>query len=81
MRQAQLEPLQEDAENILTEMDTAKGQMENIKLEAEEMMKEHLTAQTVESVAEKSTQVKTCAEEISGRFQELEKSVKEENTA
>jgi hypothetical protein len=45
MRQAQLEPLQEDAENILTEMDTTKGHMENIRLEAEEMLKEHLTAQ------------------------------------
>jgi hypothetical protein len=35
----------------------------------------------VESVAEKSAQEKTRAEEISGRFQELEKSVKDANTA
>jgi hypothetical protein len=66
---------------MLTEMDTTKGQMENLRLEAEEILKEHITAQTVESVAEKSTQVKTHAEEISGRFQELEKSVKDANTA
>jgi hypothetical protein len=36
---------------------------------------------TVESVVEKSAQVKTHVEEISGRFQKLEKSVRDENTA
>jgi len=35
----------------------------------------------MESVAEKSTQAKNRAEEISGRFQELEKSIKDANTA
>jgi hypothetical protein len=49
-------------------------------LETEELLKEHITVQTVESVAEKSAQVKTRVEEISGKFQELEKSVKDANT-
>jgi hypothetical protein len=36
---------------------------------------------TMDSFAEKSTQVKTRAKDISGRFQELEKSVKDTNIA
>jgi archaellum component FlaC len=36
--------------------------------------------QTVETVAEKSAQVKSQVEQISGRFQELEKSVQEAHT-
>jgi hypothetical protein len=35
----------------------------------------------MESIAEKSAQVKTRYEEISGKFHMLEKSVQEENTA
>jgi predicted RNA-binding protein (virulence factor B family) len=56
MRQAQLEPLQEDVENILTEMDAAKGQMENIKWGVEEMMKEHLTVHRLWSLLQRSAQ-------------------------
>jgi len=61
-------------------MDTAKGHMENLKLEAEEILKEHIIMQIVESVTEKSAQVKTCAEDISGRFQKFEKYFRDANT-
>jgi hypothetical protein len=44
MREAQLEPLQEHTEKILTKMDATKGQMETLKLEAEEMMREYIIA-------------------------------------
>jgi hypothetical protein len=54
MREAQLEPLQEHAEKILTEMDATKGKMETLKLEAEEMMKDYIIAYNVEFVLEKS---------------------------
>jgi hypothetical protein len=54
LRQAQLEHLQEYERKMLTDMDTTKGQMEKFKLEFEEMPKEHLTAQTMEFVANKS---------------------------
>jgi hypothetical protein len=39
-----MEPLQEHTEKILTEMDTTKGQMEVLKLEVEEMMRESIIA-------------------------------------
>jgi thioredoxin-related protein len=62
---------------MLTEIDTTKGQIEQVGLESGELLKEHITAQTVEIIAEKSAQVKSQVEEISSRFQELEKSVQE----
>jgi hypothetical protein len=46
-------------------MDASKGQIENFKLEDEDMMKENINTHIVESVVEKNTQVKTCAKEIS----------------
>jgi len=49
-------------------------------VDIEEILKENITAHTVDSFAEKSTQVKTHAKDISSRFQELEKSVKDTNT-
>jgi hypothetical protein len=44
MRKAQLEPLQEKTYKILTKLDVAKGQLENIKLEAKEIVKENISA-------------------------------------
>jgi hypothetical protein len=79
-RQAQLEPLQEGAEQMLNDIDVAKGQIEQISLETRELLKEHITAQIVETIEEKNTQVKSRVEEISSRVQALEKSVQEENT-
>jgi hypothetical protein len=49
-------------------------------LESGEILKEHITMHIVDIVAEKSVQVKSKVEEISGRFQELEKSVQEAHT-
>ena len=57
-REAQLEPLQEHTEKILIEMDGTKGQMETLKLEAKEMMRDDIIVQNVEFVAEKGEQVK-----------------------
>jgi len=76
-----LEPLQKDAENMLTEMDTTKEKMENLRLEAKEMMKEHITTHNVESIAEKSTQVQPKIEGVTGKFQELAKLVCDANIA
>jgi hypothetical protein len=49
-------------------------------VESEEMLKEHIISQTMESVFEKSAQVKTRIEDISRNFHELKKLVCEENT-
>ena len=61
-------------------MDATKGNMETIKLEAKGMMKDYLTIYIVDSVLEKSAQVKTCAREMSERFQELDKSMPKVDT-
>jgi hypothetical protein len=42
-------------EKMLTKIDATKGYMEKVGVETEEMLKEHITTQTVESVPEKST--------------------------
>jgi hypothetical protein len=47
----QLEPLQESAEKMLIEIDEAKGQVEKVGIENEELLKDHIVAQTVEIVA------------------------------
>jgi hypothetical protein len=58
-RKAILELLQEGAEKMLNEIDTAKGHIGKMSLETEELLKEHITAQIVESIAEKSIHINT----------------------
>jgi hypothetical protein len=81
LRQAQLEPLQEGAEMMITELEATKGRIEKLHLESVEVLKEHITMQLVESIAERSVQEKTQVQELTGRFEVLKKSVQEENTA
>jgi hypothetical protein len=65
---------------MLIEINAAKGQIEKVGLESEELLKEHITAQILEAVAKKSTQVTSRVEDIKGRFQELEKSMQKAHT-
>jgi hypothetical protein len=44
-------------EKMLTEIDATKGQVEQVGLENEELLKEPITMQTVETIAKKSAQV------------------------
>jgi hypothetical protein len=78
-RQDQLEPLQEGTQKILNDIDVAKGQIKKNSLESGEFLKEHITMKIVDIVVEKSVQVKSQVEEVSRMFQELEKSMQEEN--
>jgi hypothetical protein len=61
-------------------MDETKGNMETLRLKDEELMKDYIKVYIVEFVIDNSAHVKTCAGKVSGRFQELEKSVQEEHT-
>jgi hypothetical protein len=63
-----LEPLQEGKEQMLNEIDISKGKVEQISLETEDLLKDHITVQIVETVAEKNVEVKSRVEEIPGRF-------------
>jgi hypothetical protein len=65
--------MQEGMKQMLTEIYASKVNIGKIIFETEELMKEHITVHIVESISEKSTLVKDIVEEISGRFQELEK--------
>jgi hypothetical protein len=49
-------------------------------LESEELLKEPIIAQIVEVVVEKSTQVTSQVEDISGRFQVLDNSMQKAHT-
>jgi hypothetical protein len=49
-----LEPLQEGDEIIITELKAEKGRIEKIHLESVEVLKEHITTQIVENMAERS---------------------------
>jgi hypothetical protein len=61
-RQAHLEPLQEGEEQMLTEIDAVEGQIEQVGLESGEILKEHITTQTVEIIAENNAQIKSQVE-------------------
>jgi hypothetical protein len=65
---------------MLKEINEAKWQVEKVGLENEELMNEPITTQTMETVAEKGTQVKYRVEDISSRFHELEKLMQEAHT-
>jgi len=63
-----LEPFQEDEKTMITKLEETKGRLEQLHLESVEVMKEHITTQLVENIAEKRTQVKTRAEELKEDF-------------
>jgi hypothetical protein len=42
LSQAKLEPLQEGAKKMLKVVDAAKGNIENLRMEAKEILKEHI---------------------------------------
>jgi hypothetical protein len=65
---------------MITDIDATKGQIEQVDLESGELLKEHITAQTVETIAEKRAQIKSQVEEISSRFHVLENLVQEAHT-
>jgi hypothetical protein len=65
---------------MLIDIYTTKDQIEQVVLESGELLKEHIYVQTVDIIAEKNAQVKSQVEEITNRFQVLEKSIQETHT-
>jgi hypothetical protein len=65
---------------MLTNIDAAKGHIEQFGLESGELLKENITTQTVDTIKENSMQVKSQVEHISSRFQVIDKSVHEAHT-
>jgi len=53
-RHAHLEPLQEQVENMLVELEIEKGRLEHVHSESIAVLKENITLQVVETLIEKS---------------------------
>jgi hypothetical protein len=65
---------------MFTDIYTTKDQIEQVVLESGELLKEHIYVQTVDIIAKKNALVKSQVEEITNRFQVLEKSIQETHT-
>jgi hypothetical protein len=74
-RQAQLEPLQEKAMQIIVELEEEKTRMAQDHAKSVESLKEHITVQRVEELTEKVVQARSKGEELEGKFHSLEKVV------
>jgi predicted RNase H-like nuclease (RuvC/YqgF family) len=70
-----LEPLQEQATQIIVELEEEKTRMAQVHAESAESLKEHITMQMVEELTEKVVQAKAKWEELEGKFHDLEKVV------
>jgi hypothetical protein len=74
--QAQLEPLQERAEHMVMDIDASKSRVDNIGLEGGEILKPPVTAQMVESMAEKRNQAQDQCQQETQMYEALAHAVK-----
>jgi predicted nucleic acid-binding Zn-ribbon protein len=70
-RQAQLEPLQEKATQIIVKLEKEKTRMAQDHAESTESLKEHITTQRVEELTGKVVQAREKGEELEGKFHSL----------
>jgi hypothetical protein len=76
-RQAQLEPLQEKAEQLVMEIDATKLSIEKIGLEGGEILRPPVTAQVVEAMTEKRNQAQEQCQQITEMYEALAQAVKD----
>jgi hypothetical protein len=76
-RQAQMEPLQELAAEVIAQAEEAKKNMAQIQAECTEMINEEITMQVLDALREKTTQAQTQARELTEKFQTLAGAVEE----
>jgi hypothetical protein len=74
-RQAQLEPLQEQATQIIVELEEEKTRMVQAHSESATLLQEQITTQMVEVLTDKVAQVKEKGKELAEKFHSLEKVV------
>jgi hypothetical protein len=75
-----LEPLQEQVEKVIAELELEKRILEQVYSESIEVLKGNITMQVVETPTEKSMQAKNQVDELAKKFKELEKFVQEAHT-
>jgi hypothetical protein len=67
-----LEPLQQEVEKMIEKMQVEKGKIEKIHAEHKEVLVEHITMESVEKLAKKSTQVREKFTQLLKLFHELQ---------
>lgn len=77
---AQLEPLQEQAMQIIVKLEKEKMRMSQYYVESTESLKEYITSQQVKDLTEKVVQGREKGEELKGKFNSLAQVVEGENT-
>jgi hypothetical protein len=70
-RQAQMEPLQEWAVEVIAQAEEAKKNMAQTQAECAEMINEEITVQVLDALREKTVQAQTQAKELTEKFQTL----------
>jgi preprotein translocase subunit SecA len=70
-----LEPLQEQAEKMIAELELEKIRLEHVQSKIRKVLEEHITMQVVETLIEKSAQEKKQVDELAKELQEFERSV------
>jgi hypothetical protein len=78
-RQAQLDPLQDQAKQMITMLEIEKVGMEQAHEDNKEALKEHMTVQDVEIIAEKSVQAKDKETYLAQKFHALEVALQKVN--
>jgi hypothetical protein len=79
-RQAQLEPLQEQATQMIVQLEEEKTSMAHAHSESTTLLQEHITMQIVEALTDKAAQVKEKGKELAEKFHSLEKVVQGAHT-
>jgi hypothetical protein len=74
-----LEPLQQEAERMIEELQTEKGRLAQTHAERREVLKEHMTTQDVETLVEKNVQEKETTTKMENKFHALEVALQKVN--
>jgi DNA repair exonuclease SbcCD ATPase subunit len=76
-RQAQMEPLQERAAEVIAQAEEAKKNMAQTQAECTEMISDEIAVQVLDALREKTTQAQTQAKELTEKFQALAGAIEE----
>jgi uncharacterized coiled-coil DUF342 family protein len=76
-RQAQMEPLQERATEVIAQVEDAKKNMAQTQAECTEMINDEIAVQVLDALREKTVQAQTQAKELTEKFQALAGEIEE----
>jgi uncharacterized coiled-coil DUF342 family protein len=76
-RQAQMEPLQERAAEVIAQAEDTKKNMAQTQAECTEMINDEIAVQVLDALREKTVQAQTQAKELTEKFQALAGEIEE----